>query len=412
MSSPNLGWLFYKDYFRGINYANLESNSELIKGKVETIINQSITIKNDEMLGNIHFKATTTYPGLILGSGNAHELPSIEGQAILGFHFDYTSGLPVIAGSSIKGVLRSTFKHPKYIQEYVGDEIDIAQLETEIFDNGDVFFDAVVVSNGKILGDDFLTPHGDDPLKNPVPLRFIKVLPDISFRFDFELNDGILSKSKKSDLFQNILSDLGLGAKTNVGYGKFENFKKEQTQEEKALEQEQREEERFSEAIKEDSLEKLEDFKRDFPHSTRDVVQAIENIKHNLKIADIKKAFENLVKSNKKHVESFINKYKDNPDAQTFIDQLTQEGGEDEAAQDFSTLISEVYKYKALEGVIKKYIAHSILDEEDKNLLEKHIDTKMTEKVKRKKFPFGTFGNDKCLGKERANALADTLELK
>ncbi len=185
------------------------------------------------MLGNTHFKATTTYPGLILVSWNAHELPSIEGQAILGFHFDYTTGLPTIQGSSIKGVLRNAFRHKGYIEEYVGKEVDIEALEQEIFDNGDVFFDAVVVSSGKILGDDFLAPHGDDPLKNPKPLRFIKVLPNVEFRFDFELSGGLISKSKKTELFQNILGDLGLGAKTNVGYGKFANFKKEQTEEEK-----------------------------------------------------------------------------------------------------------------------------------------------------------------------------------
>ena len=236
----NLGWLFYKDYFRGLDYADLDNpkNKDTIQNKVENIINQSVTIEDDKMLGNTHFKATTTYPGLILGSGNAHELPSIEGQAILGFHFDYTSGLPTIQGSSIKGVLRSAFRHTEYIKEYVGDEVDIEALEKEIFDNADVFFDAVVLSNGKILGDDFLTPHGDDPLKNPTPLRFIKVLPNVTFRFDFELSDKLLTKEQKSKLFQNILSDLGLGAKTNVGYGKFENFKKEQTK--KELEKEQR----------------------------------------------------------------------------------------------------------------------------------------------------------------------------
>ena len=232
MSSSNIGWLFYKDYFREIDYADLDNpkNKESIQKKVENIINQSITIEDDEMLGNTHFKATTTYPGLILGSGNAHELPSIEGQAILGFHFDYTSGLPVIQGSSIKGVLRSAFRHSAYITEYVAVGVDVEALEKEIFNNADVFFDATIISNGKILGDDFITPHGDDPLKNPIPLRFIKVRPDVTFRFDFELSDGLISKSKKIELFQNILVDLGLGAKTNVGYGK---FKKEQTEEER-----------------------------------------------------------------------------------------------------------------------------------------------------------------------------------
>ena len=253
MSSVNLGWLFYKGYYKTLNNNDYifmllsneerknrkeeqEALNEKITKQVEKLINQSVTIEDNEMLGNTHFKATTTYPGLILGSGNAHELPSIEGQAILGFHFDYTTGLPTIQGSSIKGVLRSAFRHKEYIEEYVGKEVDIEALEQEIFDNGDVFFDAVVVSSGKILGDDFLAPHGD-PLKNPTPLRFIKVLPNVEFRFDFELSDGLISKGAKDRLFRKILEDLGLGAKTNVGYGKFTNFKKEQTEEEKEEEQ-------------------------------------------------------------------------------------------------------------------------------------------------------------------------------
>ncbi len=236
----NLGWLFYKDYFQGIDYADLENekNEHVIQSKVKNLITQTVTLDEDEILGNTHFRATTTYPGLILGSGNAHELPDVKGQAILGFSFDYTSGLPVIAGSSVKGVLRSAFKHPEYIQELLESDVDVKALETEIFDNGDIFFDAVVVASGgsTLLGDDYITPHGD-ALKNPIPLRFIKVMPNVSFRFDFELRSGLISKSKKAKLFQEILGDLGLGAKTNVGYGKFDGFKKEQTEEEKEEEE-------------------------------------------------------------------------------------------------------------------------------------------------------------------------------
>ncbi|MFX4236648.1 RAMP superfamily CRISPR-associated protein, partial [Aliarcobacter butzleri] len=59
----------------------------------------------------------TTYPVLLIGSGNTHELPDIKGHAILVFHFDYTSGIPQISGSSIKGLLRSAFAYEGYIKE-------------------------------------------------------------------------------------------------------------------------------------------------------------------------------------------------------------------------------------------------------------------------------------------------------
>jgi len=300
----NIGWLFYKDYFKGINYNNLEDkkNELIIKDKVENIIIQTPNIEESKELGNIHFKATTTYPGLILGSGNAHELPSIEGQAILGFHFDYTSGLPVISGSSIKGVLRSAFpldeaeletklKHLndeakeqsndkdkeqlillnnakyEYIKEYSKLESfeDVIKLKKQIFDNSDIFFDAEIIKAdgfGKILGDDFLAPHGDNPLKNPIPLRFIKVLPNVTFRFDFELSDGIIKKQTKSKLFQDILEDLGLGAKTNVGYGKFESFSLFKTEAEEIQEEKERELQKKLEAQKrEEEQKKLQEQK-------------------------------------------------------------------------------------------------------------------------------------------------------
>jgi CRISPR-associated protein Cmr6 len=279
MSSANIGWLFYKDYFNGLNYSDLGSkkNKDIINENVQNIILQTPKIEElneDDMLGNIHFKATTTYPGLLLGSGNAHELPSIEGQAILGFHFDYTSGLPVIQGSSIKGVLRSAFKHHEYIKELLKDEnIDVGALEKEIFHNGDVFHDAVIIkadSLNKILGDDFLCPHGDNPLKNPIPLRFIKVLPNVTFRFDFELSDGLIEKSKKSKLFEEILKDLGLGAKTNVGYGKFGTFTTHITMQEKAL-QKQEEENK-----KQNARDKAQDEANDREDAKQEKLQRLE----------------------------------------------------------------------------------------------------------------------------------------
>ena len=379
--SANIGWLFYKNYFQDINYNNLtdKQNETIIQDKVQNIINQTPTIQNqndENMLGNMHFQATTTYPGLLLGSGNAHELPSIEGQAILGFHFDYTSGLPIIQGSSIKGVLRSAFKHQEYIKELLNNiDININELEKEIFDNGDIFFDAEIIESdnfNKILADDYLAPHGDNPFKNPIPLRFIKVLPNIIFRFDFELFDGIISKESKSKLFQNILEDLGLGAKTNVGYGKFNNFRKTQTQAEEELE-ELEHKKRIEEAKEAEALK----------------IQAQKEAKLKAEL-DKKQRLEN-------------EKIAKEQEAKAKLEALASMGIE--------SIIKDQIKYKALENVIKKYIQTKSLNEAEKEILENHILNNMNDKIKRKKFPFGTFGNEKCLGKHRANNLADKLGL-
>jgi len=274
MSSANIGWLFYKDYYKELNYIELvkgeeENNSKIIQRKIKNIINSTPILNEPNIVGSTRFQATTTYPGLIVGSGNIHEIPDVKGQAILGFHFDYTSGLPVIAGSSIKGVLRSAFKHPEYIKEYIDIE-SVKELEEEIFDNGDIFFDAEIItadSYDKILGDDYITPH-NNPLTDPIPLRFIKVLPNVTFLFQFELTDRKVTKSEKEILFRNILTDLGLGAKTNVGYGKLQIADAPKTQKEleaqkeaqAKAEQKRKEEEELK---KQQEKEKKEEKKQD-----------------------------------------------------------------------------------------------------------------------------------------------------
>ena len=84
----------------------------------------------------------------------------------------------------------------------------------------------------QMVGLDFITPH-NSPTKEPVPIRIIKVMPDVQFEFRFKLNAGfdesIISaqdpeeKIKKLfELFKELLKLFGAGAKTNVGYGVLE----------------------------------------------------------------------------------------------------------------------------------------------------------------------------------------------
>jgi len=174
MDRPNLGWLFYRDYFEGINFNNLESNEEQIKSKIKKILDQSPRLQTKKSLGNVSFELTTTYPGLLLGSGYLHELPDVKGQAILGFDFDYTTGLPIIRGSSIKGVLRSAYEHSDYIKSLLGKDLDIEKLKAEIFENNDIFFDAYVIRfKDTLLSDDYITPH-KDALKKPYSFEIYK----------------------------------------------------------------------------------------------------------------------------------------------------------------------------------------------------------------------------------------------
>lgn len=85
----------------------------------------------------------------------------------------------------------------------------------------DIFLDAELSGtdkNSKILGMDTITPH-ENPLKNPIPIFFIKVLPDVSWQFQFNLKNNILSYIEKYILLLNLLIQSGIGSKTNTGYG-------------------------------------------------------------------------------------------------------------------------------------------------------------------------------------------------
>ena len=237
------------------------------------------------------FPLVTTYPGLFTGSGYTHETGSV-GELKLGFFFDHTTGLPLLSGSTVKGVLRSVFPqfkkseldplNPVFSEDKTkaklqktkanfiaalfglpeGNFAIVHRLELAIFEGvdientelkrtqarvenrpqpdqilshlsmsaHDVFLDAFISKgdkNNQIIGTDALTPHGDNPLKNPIPLPFLKVLPEVTFTFQFLLKNNVLNDqttinaTRKKEVFQTILENFGAGAKTNVGYGQF-----------------------------------------------------------------------------------------------------------------------------------------------------------------------------------------------
>ena len=269
--NKNIGLLYYKEYFNKLKFDT--SNGDFPKQKMETqelfdinlnnytaIIN---LIKSNQFITHSIKSLHTIYPGLLVGSGYTHEIggKEIENELKLGFFFDHTTGLPCVPGSSIKGVLRSACEQNggQYIA-YILDEIntekrtsDVKELaayflenhESDILKNGkkhskfvvevfenenipvykrDVFFDAFPVrsdnQNGKFLANDYITHH-ENPLKNPNPVQFLKILPKVQFQFNFKLTDRIMPASLKLELFRQIILDLGVGAKTNVGYGQF-----------------------------------------------------------------------------------------------------------------------------------------------------------------------------------------------
>lgn len=241
-SSANIGYQFF--------------HSVGIPGFVEEQVESAISVNTDvlEVLGDADYSVVNMRvqaPGLLIGSGLAHGLPGSEEDVKTGLQFDYTSGLPVIPGSSVKGVIRSAFptivadaEKLNYIRSLIADipkfsalgleDKDILELGNQMFNHGDIFADALLVGYGtrmkqhgpvkQVLTEDYITPHTGGPLAQPIPIKIVKVAPGVTFAFCFKFNETkigakVVSASMKKALCSAILQDLGVGAKTNVGYG-------------------------------------------------------------------------------------------------------------------------------------------------------------------------------------------------
>jgi CRISPR-associated protein Cmr6 len=271
----NAGLLYERYYYYdlpGRKYFNLVDDKKkediagpFFKKKNKALCDTVLQLPANAAPDMQHIILETIYPGLATGTGTTHETGAL-GEAKLGFYFDYTSGQPVIPGSSVKGALRSAF--PQWSKhKNTGDEIRkvktryihglvnnipfketkpctaemiaaVTALEEELFEGKrdgkrlscyaqDIFFDAVIVkasthatTANKFLGTDSITPHGGNPLENPIPIPFIKILPGVQFQFRFRLHNGAaMTAAQKKSLFTTLLTTHGIGAKTNVGYG-------------------------------------------------------------------------------------------------------------------------------------------------------------------------------------------------
>ncbi len=231
-TTNNIGKLFYKDYYKKLKYDYVFGSGKADLGNINARIKSSALVKIENPACQYVLSATVLYPGLVTGTGLVHDSKNIEGGYNLGMHFDYTWGMPVVYGSSVKGVLRQYFEE-FFLEDKDCKQGDVRPLCKAIFEGGDksiyerdIFFDAVITEgcNGRILDDDSITPHTDGPLKNPVPITMLKIAPGCKIEFRFRLHDSVIdgktySVDFKKRLFKKILGTVGVGAKTNVGYG-------------------------------------------------------------------------------------------------------------------------------------------------------------------------------------------------
>ena len=97
-----------------------------------------------------------------------------------------------------------------------------------------IFLDAYPVEKIKIKND-IMTPHyseyyseGKPPADyyNPTPIKFATV-ENTTFRFAYLLKSGDINKRELENKFKKLLTEYGLGAKTAIGHGYFENVENE-----------------------------------------------------------------------------------------------------------------------------------------------------------------------------------------
>ena len=268
--SRNLNYIFNIEYFEGINLRTpSKKDKDAIKERNHEIesfhpVQADLLDGWRKMPGFHSIKLLTTYPGLMVGTGYAHDLQGLDGAIKGGFSLDYSTGLPYIPGSSLKGTLRSSFvsaldtassdkkksdierrkfkdlafEHERFIRELFEEtglrlieDLNISDLENDLFSGKDIFIGGFISPECRkqYLGIEYITPHlKDDPEKDrfraPVPINFLKIRPNTPIEFAFILHDHKVCQQEIPvsiilEVYKRILLYLGIGAKTNVGFG-------------------------------------------------------------------------------------------------------------------------------------------------------------------------------------------------
>lgn len=156
---------------------------------------------------------------LAVGLGAAHVLET-------NLSFDFLYGVPVIPGSSIKGMTRAYAEFDNVSDDKIKEVFGSLDNEGKV-----IFFDAYPIETFKLKAD-VMTPHYPDyytgnkwPTDNqsPIPIPFITV-ENTSFKFIIAYKKDELKDDLGSEVqtwLTKGLEMMGMGAKTAVGYGYF-----------------------------------------------------------------------------------------------------------------------------------------------------------------------------------------------
>jgi len=161
---------------------------------------------------------------VIFGSGNASALE-------VGVHLNKPWGVPYISGSSIKGILAS-FLHKTETMPVDG--LDYVNIFGGNYD-GKKYSGSVVFNDAWLYPDsdswferDIINPHyqkyysGErfpDGMESPIPVQTLALSGGLSFFVSMQGPDNLLQYLK--DVLKQAFYEIGAGAKTAVGYGRF-----------------------------------------------------------------------------------------------------------------------------------------------------------------------------------------------
>ncbi len=221
------------DYFVGLNRKLCERQSAM-----------ATALAAQGQLLTLHAVAVAPFA---TGLGNEHPLEN-------GFAFLNPYGLPYLAGSGVKGVLRQAARElADHLwgdnQGWTHEAITAlfgnadADAETELQRGALMFWDVLPQLEGDALTVEVMTPHqkhyhqdGDSPHESgqPIPINFLTVPPGSKFVFHVQCDLSFLSRLPhpapelvRDGRWQQLLTAalthafqwLGFGAKTAVGYG-------------------------------------------------------------------------------------------------------------------------------------------------------------------------------------------------
>ena len=179
----------------------------------------------------------TTGP-FVTGMGLSHPIEN-------GFLWHHTLGVPYLPGSSIKGMIRA------WLRDWCQEDGELEEEIARLFGRDDkhvegqaagniIIFDALPLKPVELYAE-VLTPHdggwriSDKQEENPpadwispVPIAFLAVKEGAEFQFALAAREGADDGDLKKawDYLDEALEWIGAGAKTAVGFGRFEDAKK------------------------------------------------------------------------------------------------------------------------------------------------------------------------------------------